>query len=55
MPVQIDMDMPKSCFICPLHFCFKDMLICTALQKNIAGKCSLMHRYEKCPLREVKE
>lgn len=55
--VMIDMDMPKSCQLCPLTFNFgSDAFCCLTLTKVWdTSMLPIMERHKNCPLQEVKE
>ena len=57
MSVKIEMEMPKSCQICPLTFNFgSDAFCCLTLTKVWdTSMLPIMERHSSCPLQEVKE
>lgn len=55
MPVQIDIDIPKSCFDCPFtHYNDNYRKCCSYLKEDIDYDGYTMYRYYKCPLKEIK-
>ena len=57
MAVKIEMEMPKSCQLCPLTFNFgSDAFCCLTLTKVYdISMLPIMKRHKNCPLKEVKE
>ena len=58
--IGIDMEMPKSCFECPLKTIEMDFenefyYYCPKIEQAIRGKKYDKQRFRKCPLKEVKE
>jgi len=58
--IQIDMEMPESCFKCPLKTIEMDFenefyYYCPKIEQAIRGKKYDKQRFRKCPLKEVKE
>ena len=57
MPVQIDMEMPESCEVCPFSSYYGSLKIfCTAMKGyvDISEGEALERRADDCPLVEVK-
>ena len=57
MSVKIEMEMPKSCQLCPLTFNYgSDAFCCLTLTKVWdTSMLPIIERHKTCPLKEVKE
>lgn len=55
--VMIEMEMPKSCQICPLTFNYGSNAFCCLTLTKVwdTSMLPIMERYKTCPLQEVKE
>lgn len=50
--VQIDMEMPRSCYDCP---CCYDLIYCNLSQCGVDQETAHEKRPDWCPLKEVKD